>query len=143
MSLISDIRVDIGDDGATPTYSDAQIIALLQKAARRLNREFSLTGADAIAVDGAGALTTSDPNERLHDLLLLQTECLMAKRDFNSELNSGGAGLFVKDGEQVIDNRDSATSRQSFFNGPNSPCEELKRAITAYKLENTDGKLIW
>lgn len=141
MSLISDIRVDIGDDSATPSLSDAQLIAILLKAARRLNRTLSLS--DPIVIDGTGAITSSDPDEKMHDLVLLQAECLIAKRDFNEELNSGGAGLFVKDGEQTLDNRASSAVRQSYFDSKHGPCEELKSAILEFKLENTDGKLIW
>jgi len=143
MSLISDIRVDIGDDSASPSLSDAQLIAILLKAARRLNRTLSFTGSDAIIIDGTGAITSSDPDEKMHDLVLLQAECLIAKRDFNEELNSGGAGLFVKDGEQTLDNRASSAVRQNYFDSKHGPCEELKSAILEFKLENTDGKLIW
>ena len=123
--------------------SDAQLTALLQKAARRLNRSLGLTGGDLIVVDASALLVNSDPNGNLHDLLLLQTECLISKRDFNEELNSGGAGLLVKDGEQTLDNRGSATARQSFFDSKNSPCDELKSALLEYKLNNVDGKLVW
>jgi len=141
MSLISDIRVDIGDDSAAPSLSDAQLIAILLKAARRLNRTLALS--DPIVIDATGAITSSDTGEKMHDLVLLQAECLIAKRDFNEELNSGGAGLFVKDGEQTLDNRASSAVRQSYFDSKHGPCEELKSAILEFKLENTDGKLIW
>lgn len=143
MSLISDIRLDVGDDGATQRLTDAQYIGLFQKSARRLNRELSLTGSDAIVVDDTGVITSSDPNARMHDLLLLQAECLLASRDFTSSLNSGSAGVSVSDGEQSLDNRASATARQGLFDSQHSPCTQLKNALNTYKMEQTGGKLIW
>lgn len=145
MTLISDIRVDTGDDGATQRYSDAQIIALLTKASRRLNRELGFTQNDGIIIDSSGNLTSSDPDGFMYDLMLLQTECLMSKRDFTSDLNSGGAGIFIHDGEQSIDNRNAASTRTSFFDSKNSPCEELKKALDEEKLRRSAdyGKLIW
>jgi hypothetical protein len=143
MSLISDIRLDVADDGATQRLTDAQYIGLFQKAARRLNREMSLVGSDAIVVNDSGVITSSDPDARIHDLLLLQAECLLASRDFTNDLNSGAAGISVSDGEQSLDNRGSATARQALFDSQNSPCAQLKEALTNYKLERVDGKLIW
>lgn len=143
MSLISDIRLDVGDDGAVQRLSDTQYIALFQKAARRLNRELTLTGSGAIVVDSAGDITSSDPENRMHDLLLLQAECLLASRDFTYSLNSGTAGVSVSDGEQSLDNRASASARQGLYDSAHSPCAQLKQALNSFKLEQTDGKLIW
>lgn len=143
MSLISDIRLDVGDDGATQRLTDAQYVGLFQKAARRLNRELTLTGSNAIVVDNNGVITSSDPENRMHDLLLLQAECLLASRDFTNSLNSGTAGVSVSDGEQSLDNRASATARQGLFDSTHSPCAQLQKALNVYRLEQTEGKLIW
>lgn len=144
MSLISDIRVDVGDDGATQRLSDSQYIALFQKSARRLNRELSLAGSDAITVDASGDLTSpTDSEGRMYDLLLLQAECLLLKRDISYELNSGVGSLTVRDGEQSLDNTAGATLRQNLLDGGHSPCEELKQALINEKMLRMDGKLIW
>lgn len=143
MTLISDLRVDVGDDGATQRLSDDQYIALLQKSARRINRELSLSGSDSLDVTASGDLTTSDPNGRMHDLLLLQAECLLLKRDISYELNQGVGSLVVRDGEQSLDNTAGATLRQNLLDGGHSPCEELKQAIINEKMLRMDGKLIW
>lgn len=145
MTLISDIRVDIGDDTATQRLTDAQYIAIITKAARRINRELALSTSDAVTVNASGEITSSDPDGRFYDLVLLQSECMISKREFNAELAGGGAGIYVSDGEQTLDNRNAAQARTSFFNSPSSPCEELKAAIDEYKLERSAdyGKLIW
>jgi hypothetical protein len=145
MTLISDLRVDIGDDGTPQRLTDSQYIAIIAKAARRLNRELSLSNGEAIVVDASGDITSSDPDSRYYDLVLLQAECMIAKREFNTELAGGGAGIYVNDGEQTLDNRNAAQARTSFFNSENSPCEELKEAIDEYKLDRSAdfGKCIW
>jgi len=143
--MISDLRVDIGDDGTPQRLTDTQYAAIVAKAARRLNRELSLSAGAAITVDASGEITSSDPNGYFYDLTLLQAECMIAKREFNTELAGGGAGIYVNDGEQTLDNRNAAQARTSFFNSDSSPCEELKEALDEYKLERSAdfGKCIW
>ena len=117
------------------TFSDAQLIQLVIKAGRRLNRRLCLTGtANEIVVSSVNGEVTSPDNNDLDDLVLLQAECLIASRQFSEELSDGTTGLRVVDGEQVLDTRAAAIARGTFFDSPNSPCEELKQAVLLYKM---------
>jgi len=123
-------------------YSDVQLLLILQKSARRINRELALFDTDdEIAIDDAGGITPDDGT--LYDLVLMQAECLTSKTDFESDLSSGGAGIVAKDGEQTIDTRDAASARASFFDSPNSPCADLKSALLKEKLNRIEGYDVW
>lgn len=66
-------------------FSDAQLVIVMQKAARRLNRRLRLfSTANEISVDSFGNMTPSN-NGALEDLLLLQAECLIANIDANTD----------------------------------------------------------
>jgi len=123
-------------------YSNTQLIQILQKAARRINRELSLFGtSNEITVNNAGDMTPSDG--ALYDLVLMQAECMISSTDYSNELSDGGTGIMSKDGEQVLDTRGSAVARGTFFDSPHSPCKELEKALVSYKLNNMQGRLIY
>lgn len=125
-----------------PRFSDLQLVGVLQKAARRLNRRLSLFGTiKEISIDNSGNMTPSDGE--LEDLLLLQAECLIANIDANTDVSSGG--IYVVDGEQTFDNRGKALARLQYLNTTANPCNELKEAIDDYLLDHgTDGfKMVW
>lgn len=123
-------------------FSDAQLVIVMQKAARRLNRRLRLfSTANEISVDSSGNMTPSN-NGALEDLLLLQAECLIANIDANTDVTEGG--LYVVDGEQTFDNRGKALARLSYLDSPANPCKELDEAIMDYQLTTGfQGKLVW
>lgn len=125
-----------------PRYSDQQLIQILQKAARRVNRVLELFDTnDEISVDASGCITPSDGT--LEDLVLLQAECMLSSRDMTYELNTGLAGVNVTDGEQSIDTRNRGQYRSQFFNSPYGPCAEAKEQLKLEGLRRAEGYDIW
>ena len=125
-------------------FSDIQLIQIVTKAARRVNRRLCLFGlAEQIVISSSTGEITSPDDGTFEDLVLLQAECLIASREFQTELSGGAGGVLVKDGEQVLDNRASIVARGTFFNSPHSPCAELDTAIVVTKLARSTGKLIY
>jgi len=126
------------------TFSDAQLIAIVIKAARRINRRLDLNGTDdEIVVSGTTGEITSPDDDALDDLVMLQAECMIASRQFSEELTDGTAGISMKDGEQSLDTRARGVARGTFFDSPHGPCEELKQAIILEKISRSTGRLIW
>lgn len=124
-------------------YTDPQLVQIIKKAARRINRRLRLTGTtEEIVVDGTGEISSPDDSD-LEDLVLLQAECLVALRDYQQELNDADGGALVVDGEQTVDTRQTATSRGTFFQTDNNPCDELKEALVLELLERSTGKMVW
>jgi len=127
-------------------FSDAQLIVILQKAARRINRVLCLTGTDSEIVVNTTTGDITPANGDLHDVVLLQSECLISQLELVDEL-ADGAGVSIKDGEQSVDTRGAGVARGTFFNSGNSPCSELKIALRDMKLEGINpggpGKLVW
>ncbi len=125
-------------------FSDNQLILIVIKAARRVNRKLCLLGtSDEIIVSASTGEITSPDDDALDDLVMLQAECMIASRQFSEELTDGTAGVLMKDGEQALDTRAKGIARGTFFDSPNSPCEELKEAIVQEKLKRFTGRLIW
>ena len=126
-------------------FSDAQVVVILKKAARRINRKLWLTGtSEEIVVDtSTGEITPN--NEDLKDLVLMQAECMIAQREASEELNEGNAGVLVKDGEQRVDTRGVGLARGTFFDSPHGVCSELKSCLIEAQLERNgnNGKMIW
>ena len=134
-----------------PEFTDAQLIVILQKSARRINRKLCLTGTDdQIVVNTVSGDITPD-NDDLKDLVLLQSECLISQRYFTEFLSSDSesAGVLVEDGEQKIDTRAGASAKASVLtsSGPMSPCAELATALNAEKVKRMmggdAGSVIW
>jgi hypothetical protein len=125
-----------------PRFTDASLIGLINKASRRVNRELCLFGtSDEITVDASGCIFPQDGT--LEDLVILQTECMIASRDVNMDLSTNGAGIHAVDGEQTLDTRTLANSRLSFLNSEHGPCSEYKKQIVIEKLKRTAGYDIW
>ncbi len=126
-----------------PQFTDAELIAVINKTARRVNRELCLFGTDdEIAVDASGCFTSADDGT-LTDLVLLQAECMVAGRNISLDLALNGGGIRVVDGEQSIDTRVRAGSRMDFLNSEFGPCAEYRRQIVIEKLKRTCGYDIW
>jgi len=123
-------------------FTNAVLVAILQKASRRVNRRLHLTGTtNQTTVNASGVM--SPDNDDLEDIVLLQAECMIASREFQQELTDGTAGLLAVDGEQKLDTRGQSVARGSFFDSMNSPCAELKEAINLYNMSGTIGRLIY
>jgi hypothetical protein len=130
-------------------FTDVQLVAILQKAARRINRRLCLFDTtDEITVDSLGCVTPADGV--LEDLVLMQAECLITQRHYVDFLSSSSsaAGVFIKDGEQTADTRSAGIARSSAFDSKISPCAELERQIGIEKMNrggagSGSGKLIW
>lgn len=127
-------------------FSDAQLVVILQKAARRINRLLCLTGtADEIVIDTTtGEITPDDAD--LQDLVLLQSECMINQREYQEELATAAGGLRIVDGEQTVDTTSAGVARGTFFDSAHNPCAELKDQITQEKLNRGaggGGKLVW
>lgn len=143
MSLIDDVRLDIGDDGATQTFTDDQISGILDKAARRVNRVMSLTDEEAVILS-SGEFTQPTETDELRDLVLLQAECMLVNRQAASDVMIGGsAGIIVKDGEQSIDTTDQASAITDYFDSKFNPCAELEQAYQIAMLNRNIGKMVW
>ena len=134
-----------------PRYSDAYLVQVVEKAARRINRRLCLTGTeDQISVDASGCISPADPD--LEDIVLLQAECMILNIDTNLDFTTGadgtGAGYFVRDGEQSFDTRGEVGSRvrarTNYMNSQFNPCAELEREIVKEKLRRQcDMRDIW
>lgn len=132
-----------------PRLSDTQLIIILKKAARRINRLLCLFDtADEITVANDGCVTPADG--ALEDLVLLQAECMVAQRSYMEFISgdSSSAGVLVKDGEQSIDTRDAGSSIASAFSSSLNPCEELKAQLAAEQMKRCGGadgpgKCVW
>lgn len=122
-------------------FSDAQLIQVLQKSARRINRELCLIGTtDELSVDASGTISPDD--QALYDMVLLQAECMIMQIDMNNDFTSAadgaGGGYYVRDGEQALDTRGEVASRAqartNYLNSGYNPCAELQRAMLSEKL---------
>jgi len=130
-------------------FSDIQLIQILQKAGRRINRRLCLFGTtDEVVVDSGGNITSPSGDGGLEDLVLMQAECMISQRDAQESLLNGTDGVKIDDGEQTIDTRASAIARGTFFNSPHSPCGELEAQLKIEKMNRLmsgedGGKLVW
>jgi hypothetical protein len=134
-----------------PLFSEPLLIQIVIKAARRVNRKLCITGTPCeITIDPAtGDMLTPDPLEHqdLYDIVLMQAECMVAQREYQTELRDGGGGVLINDGEQTVDTRAAGVARGTFFNSDYSPCAELKDCLRDMKLSGpcggSPGKLVW
>lgn len=127
------------------TFSDAQLISILQKSARRVNRKLNLFGStNEIVVDSSGCMTNPSGDGELEDILLLQAECMVSQRNLLEIAGSSNSdGILMIDGEQQLDTRTKAQIRIQALSSNNSPCVELSEAIKDYLLDQCFGIDIW
>lgn len=127
-----------------PRFSNIQLIQIVVKAARRVNRELCLFGTiDEITIDSSTGELTSPDDGTFEDLVLMQSECLISQRDYTFDLSEGQVGLKVVDGEQSLDNTQKGVARGTFFNSAFSPCSLYSKEIVKEKLKRTCGYDIW
>jgi hypothetical protein len=136
-----------------PAFSDALLIEIVIKAARRVNRKLCLFGTDQeITIDpSTGDILSPAPGtpegEALYDIVLMQAECLITMREFQSELRNADGGVLIRDGEQTVDLRGAGIARGTFYDSDQSPCEQLDRCIKVEKMNSQfgggGGKCVW
>lgn len=132
-------------------FSDQVLIDILIKAARRINRKLCLSNtADEVVIDANGDMTSPDPdtNQDLYDMVLLQAECMISTREFQTDLRDSAGGVLVKDGEQVTDTRAAGVARGTFYDSEYSPCGELASWISTEKMNRSGGgggpgRMVW
>ncbi len=147
MSLLDHLRVDIADDNSPAKFSNAQLILFLEKATRIVSSDLCLSGTNQVTVDSSGCVTTpaTDP-QQIEALILLQAECLIGQRNFNSDIATGTAGVLIEDGEQKVDTRNKVGAHEALLNSPHGPCAQYEKRLTLAKLCRLDalgGKLVW
>jgi len=125
-------------------FSNIQLIQIVIKAARRVNRQLCLFGTESeIVIDSSTGELTSLDNGTLEDLVLMQSECLLSQRDYILDLSTDQIGIKVVDGEQSLDNSRKGVARGTFFNSEFSPCAMYAKEINIEKLKRTCGYDIW
>jgi hypothetical protein len=164
-NMIRFIRMDIGDDGSTQTYSDTQLTTMVQKATMRVDAELAscLTSRGGTAVSGgyvqfeqalsgstflpsgvfvlpSGASTNGLPDP-IFNLILLRSECMIAKR---AHFDAAGKGIRVRDGDTEIDTSVSFAGLASLVNDQGGPCAEYQKMLEgycAYIFRTTEGDI--
>lgn len=149
VNMIRFIRMDIGDDGSTETYSDTQLITTVAKATIRVDNEIgaglsqatsggyvqfaqALSGAtfQASGIFGlpGGAFTSNLP-DGLFNLITLRSECLLAKRSY---FDAAGKAIRVRDGDTEIDTSVGFGGLDGLTTGKGGPCAEYATALANY-----------
>lgn len=152
-NMIRFIRMDIGDDGTTQTYTDAQLMTMVQKSTMRVDAAIAncLTSKGGTAVSGGfaqfeQALSGSTPQasgtfilpsgasasglpDPIFNLILLKTECMLAKR---AHFDAAGKGIRVRDGDTEIDTSVSFAGLASLVNDSGGPCAEFEKMLNGY-----------
>ena len=148
-NLIRFIRMDIGDDGTTQTYTDTQLITMVQKSTIRVDQDIAaclsiVTSGGIITFEQAtsgstflasgifvlpvGAAASGLPDNLLN-LVTLKSECLLAKR---SHFDAAGKAIRVRDGDTEIDTSVGFGGLQQLTAGEGGPCAEYATALDGY-----------
>ncbi len=125
-------------DFADPTdITESQIRDLFVKAIRRVNRRIGGTFAYYAATSGI----SPTPTETQGDIILLQAECLFAKRRYSSAVSKG---ISVKDADTAID---TTSAFAGYREVQKSICDDLNDAIREYMLITAGaevyGEVVW
>jgi hypothetical protein len=136
--LVSEIALDIGETELT----EENLRAFVHKAVNRLNRRLELVGlTTTLSVDSD--CNINFPDNALRDLIVLQAECLIAKR---TQMEAVNKGIRIRSGTDEVDTTAGFGGLESVTQ---SVCEELEAAFKDYA-ENAasdavveGGKLIW
>ena len=125
---IQDVKDQVKLDlGLTTEFTDSELTTFVIKAINRLNRRLELTGTDdELTFDTGTGTIVPTPNSTTQDFIVMQTECLLMKRDRRVAI---GKGIRVKDGETEID---TTASFGGWDNAVNDICGELDDAIEKF-----------
>ena len=148
-NLIRFIRLDTGDDGSTQTYTDAQLVGIVQKATIRVDNDIGAGLTQAVsggfvqfeqATSGntflpsgvfglpEGSFTGNLPDGLLN-LIMLKSECMLAKRTY---FDSAGKAIRVRDGDTEIDTSVGFGGLEGLTTGKGGPCAEYDVALVNY-----------
>lgn len=122
------------DLGLTTEFTSEQLNTFIKKALNRLNRRLELTGTSGqLSLNTSTGLISPTPSPTILDFIVLQTECLITKRDRRVAI---GKGIRVRDGETEID---TTASFRGWHDTVRDICDELKEAIEDF-MEDEDKK---
>lgn len=148
-NMIRFIRLDIGDDGSTQTYTDTQIVSMVAKATPRVDADIafglsvpqsggfiefeqSISGtthlASGVFLKPSGAATNNLPAP-LFNLVTLKVECLLAKR---AHFDAAGKAIRVRDGDTEIDTSVGFGGLRDLTSGSAGPCAAYEDALKEY-----------
>ena len=148
-NMIRFIRLDISDDGSTQTFTDTQLVTMINKSTIRVDSDlaFGLMQAQSggfIRFDQASSGSTFLPSgifqlpqgafsggvpDALFNLIVLKSECLLAKR---SQFDAAGKAIRVRDGDTEIDTSVGFGGLKDLTEGAGGPCAEYKEALAGY-----------
>ena len=116
------IRNDIGDDNPlNERFTDDQLNTFIDTGLKRLNRRIALT---ITITDG---VLSAVPSSSQYDLIVLQTECIIGKRENYAAIRRG---VRVKQDENEVDMSAGLGSFKEYVQG--GVCQELEDALAEY-----------
>jgi hypothetical protein len=125
-NTIEQVKTNIA---ATDTeLTDNQWEILVVKALARLNRRLGIS----LSYNESTGTIVPTPNDTVHDLIILQIECMLAKRRHAEAVSKG---IRVRDGDSEID---TTAGFGGYKTVVGDVCGELEKAIQDY-LINTEG----
>lgn len=95
-NFITAVRADLGDDGSTLTYTNAQLIEIIKKSIRDINMLIGTAFYYYPTPSGIAPL----PTEAQGSLIIAYSECLIARRAQKAAVRKG---IRVRSGEESID----------------------------------------
>lgn len=134
------IRADIGDDNEeqAPRFPDEKLDVFINTALKRLARRVEL---DITITDGELSRT---PTSAEFDLIVLQTECLIATRERYSAIRKG---VRVRQDENEVDTSVGLSPFLQAVSGEGGVCTLLEEAIKQTLSQNSGaalyGENIW
>ena len=138
-AVVVDLGLTIAASG-TNTITQEIMDSFIEKGIRRINRELEL----ALEIQG-GDLIPARPAEAVLDLIILQTECLLHKRQVELATTSSGRGVKRVKLEAIEVEFDSVDKTKN-LDAKYGFCQELKDALLKYqgaKAAADGAEIIW
>lgn len=125
--LAEDVSIDMGD-----VVSASGALTYIPKAIRRVNRRLHFCDtSNEITCDASGIITAPDCG--VIDILILQTECMIAKTNQGEAVDKG---IRIRSGQDEVD---TTAAFGGYDSAVKNVCEELKDAIEDYLKEAEYG----
>jgi len=148
-NMIRFIRVDIGDDGSSETYTDTQIVNMIAKVTPRVDTRIGhsltvptsggyvqfeqATSGSTFLASGTFTLPSGSAESGLPDeffnVIVLGVECQFAKRGYFDSAGIPGKALRVRDGDTEIDTSVGLGGARGLVESEGGPCAEFNDAI--------------
>lgn len=138
--IVSQIKVDIAFEAGEMT--DDELDILIQKSIDRLNLKLKLQGTNReMSYSSSTGAITPTPTSSLTALIVMQGECLIAKR---RQASGAKSGLRMQQDSDFVDTTRGLTSQKDLSQ---TICDELRGCIADY-LRGVDGAaeygdLVW